>query len=149
MEYISPDEEDEEEDGEDFNEDEALEESEDDEAPSLPDHEPEDEEDKFVQSEGDDDDFGAGDIEDEEWSGFGGDLSPDQQENATAESAQTHASSDKPIPGTRYVPPHMRNRQADSGKEQQSEEQAKLTRQLKGLLNRYLNSIHHMRYFTE
>ena len=41
--------------------------------------------------------------------------------------------------GTRYVPPHLRNRTSDS--EPVSEEQMKLTRQLKGLLNRFVQPI--------
>ena len=77
--------------------------------------------------------------EEEEWGGFGN-SSGEPVEGTTTE---THipTASEKPAAGMRYVPPHLRNRQADSGGEIQSEEQIKLTRQLKGLLNRCVCAI--------
>ncbi|KIP05858.1 hypothetical protein PHLGIDRAFT_107708 [Phlebiopsis gigantea 11061_1 CR5-6] len=119
------DDDDSEEDGEDFDEDEELEESVDDDVPSLLDRELED-----------NDRSGTKEVEDEEWGGFGAGHSSDQQQAIDVQKAQPYASADKPEPSTRYVPPHMRNRQADPETEKQSEEQAKLARQLKGLLNR-------------
>jgi hypothetical protein len=41
---------------------------------------------------------------------------------------------------TRYIPPHLRNTQVDDGKD--SEVTIRLTRQLKGLLNRYEMFVH-------
>lgn len=38
--------------------------------------------------------------------------------------------------GTRYIPPHLRNRQPETETAEESEAQIKLKRQLKGLLNR-------------
>ncbi|THH33208.1 hypothetical protein EUX98_g958 [Antrodiella citrinella] len=76
------------------------------------------------------------DAEDEgagEWHGFG---------DATKKGSDTEYSSEAlelvdvagPASGTRYIPPHLRNRQPDTVEE--SEAQTKLKRQLKGLLNR-------------
>lgn len=46
--------------------------------------------------------------------------------------------SDCTRPGSAYVPPHLRNR-GGSETTEGSEAALKLTRQLKGLLNRYVN----------
>ncbi|KAI0694615.1 hypothetical protein BC835DRAFT_1415230 [Cytidiella melzeri] len=76
----------------------------------------------------DSDDDHAGDSDEDEWGGIG--------ENSTAavekEPPESETSTKAPLSGVAYVPPHMRK----SANETQSESQIKLTRQLKGLLNR-------------
>ncbi|OJT11465.1 Suppressor of glycerol defect protein 1 [Trametes pubescens] len=73
--------------------------------------------------------------EDEEWHGFGG--ADDDEEDGSK--PYEEVTSDAVVPaapsGSKYVPPHLRKRaEAESG--QPSEAQLKLTKQLKGLLNR-------------
>lgn len=73
-----------------------------------------------------------------EWHGFSDDLAPQRSQNREAlEHEDVHSpSSDKSlVPGSRYVPPHLRNR-GGAETPQESEAAVKLTRQLKGLLNR-------------
>lgn len=134
-EYTSVDEEEEDDEEEDIDEDDSEDEEldEEDAAPSLLDHE--DVDDEKGSASGEDNTRGE-----EEWEGFGG-HSLDLERDTNPPQTQTSAPPEKPVPGTRYVPPHLRNRQADSESEKQSEEQLKLTRQLKGLLNRCASSI--------
>ncbi|GJE88610.1 MIF4G and MA3 domain-containing protein [Phanerochaete sordida] len=125
------------EDSEEEDEDEEVEEDDvEDEAPSLLAHGEEDEaaedsSESVEDSEGEEE-------EDAEWTGLGGPT--ESTEKAATSSASdepdTKAASSQPVPGTRYVPPHLRNRQAGPEAEKLSEEQIKLQRQLKGLLNR-------------
>ncbi|KAI0342843.1 hypothetical protein BDW22DRAFT_1357370 [Trametopsis cervina] len=68
----------------------------------------------------------AGEDEDAEWSGFGGQVVPEQT------SPDSKVVSEN-TPGSRYVPPHLRKAAEET---EPSEAQMKLTRQLKGLLNR-------------
>ncbi len=98
-----------------------------------------------------------------EWHGFSDDLAPQRSQNREAlEHEDVHSpSSDKSlVPGTipnlllrvafcltshctrqgsRYVPPHLRNR-GGAETPQESEAAVKLTRQLKGLLNRFVTT---------
>ncbi|KAJ7274276.1 MIF4G/MA4 domain-containing protein [Mycena haematopus] len=69
----------------------------------------------------------------DEWHGIDAENtdSDDQAEESIASTNAPPAA--KPQPGTAYVPPHLRNRPQD---EAESEAMLKLTRQLKGLLNR-------------
>ncbi|KAI0784591.1 armadillo-type protein [Abortiporus biennis] len=96
----------------------------------------EDEEDLSEQSEEEEDEE-----EEEEWTGFS-----EENEEAEVDEDEEGSSSEEPVvavpssssqapqtAATRYVPPHLRNRAEST---QDSEEQIKLTRQLKGLLNR-------------
>ena len=117
-------------------EDEKLDEDGEDEAPSLLGQEGDDD----AQSGGEDSSSEAeSDVEEaEEWGGFGG-SSVGLEPVVDALQAQTSAPAEKLTAGTRYVPPHLRNRQAELEDEKQSEEKIKLTRQLKGLLNRYID----------
>ncbi|RDB25941.1 Suppressor of glycerol defect protein 1 [Hypsizygus marmoreus] len=67
-------------------------------------------------------------LSDEEWQGIGGggeEQSPTDEPHASTRNAET---------GTRYVPPHLRNALRDNAKD--SEVMVKLSKQLKGLLNR-------------
>ncbi|KZT73694.1 ARM repeat-containing protein [Daedalea quercina L-15889] len=84
----------------------------------------------------------ASDVDDEEWGGIQDD-DDSEHVNDSSELAD-HVSQGPnptpippsiPIPAGRYVPPHLRNR-AQVEDAAQSEAQLKLTRQLKGLLNR-------------
>ncbi|KAI0926110.1 hypothetical protein AcV5_008659 [Taiwanofungus camphoratus] len=78
--------------------------------------------------------------EDDEWHGFKdtreSDADPAQADARQMTSTEPPSVPDPPVAGSRYVPPHMRNRAQGSGETQDSEAQIKLTRQLKGLLNR-------------
>lgn len=65
------------------------------------------------------------------WSGIGGSVVETDDEEVPI---LLPASSEAPVSGSRYVPPHLRNR--SEGNEEDSELKVKLTRQLKGLLNR-------------
>ncbi|OCH94379.1 hypothetical protein OBBRIDRAFT_789292 [Obba rivulosa] len=75
---------------------------------------------------------------DDEWGGIDG--SEDDAKDTPSEPQLTPVvaatTSDKPVAGTRYIPPHLRNRANSASSEQESEAQLKLNRQLKGLLNR-------------
>lgn len=141
-EYSSVDEEEDDDEEEDMDESDSEDEEpdEEDEAPPPLDHE--DAEDEEESASGEDDTR-----QEEEWGGFGG-HSSDLEQDMNAPQAQTSVPPEKPVPGTRYVPPHLRNRQADSESEKQSEEQLKLTRQLKGLLNRCARSIKTSHYIV-
>lgn len=110
--------------------------SENDEAPSLLDPEGDEEmdEEELGSEEGSDED-------EEEWLGFDGpesDGANKERNSMPAQAPVAKSAIDKPTSGIRYVPPHLRNRQAGSEAEAEklSEEQIKLQRQLKGLLNR-------------
>ncbi|KIM84076.1 hypothetical protein PILCRDRAFT_818381 [Piloderma croceum F 1598] len=65
-----------------------------------------------------------------EWGGIGGSIAEDGGGILTLAPASDETS----MVGSRYVPPHLRNRPSTDGKD--SELAVKLTRQLKGLLNR-------------
>lgn len=65
------------------------------------------------------------------WGGIGGSVVETDDEEVPI---LLPASSEAPVSGSRYVPPHLRNR--SEGNEEDSELKVKLTRQLKGLLNR-------------
>ncbi|KAI0749305.1 armadillo-type protein [Daedaleopsis nitida] len=82
----------------------------------------------------DGDDDGSQEQEDVEWHGFGEDSAHeiDHDENPTTLGSQAPSVTQPLASGTKYTPPHLRNR-AES---EVSEAQLKLTRQLKGLLNR-------------
>jgi nucleolar MIF4G domain-containing protein 1 len=101
-------------------------------------------------------DRGAGEDEEAEWTGFG-ESAPDSDPHLEAvepklvvEKPVAGMSSFYPIDGTmaqctagaRYIPPALRNRQAGPEIEKMSEEQMKLQRQLKGLLNRCVNLVY-------
>ncbi|KAJ7650126.1 hypothetical protein FB45DRAFT_887044 [Roridomyces roridus] len=88
--------------------------------------EPEEED---YESDLDQDDESADEEEEEEWGGIQVD-SDDEEED---EKELSNDSAPKPQPGTAYVPPHLRNQPRDDA---DSELMVKLTRQLKGLLNR-------------
>lgn len=77
-------------------------------------------------------------VEEEEWTGLGDSLQAGQDDTAgsPSQALEPKPTSQQPIPGSRYIPPHLRNRQVGSEVEKLSEEQIKLQRQLKGLLNR-------------
>ncbi|KAJ3536451.1 hypothetical protein NM688_g6834 [Phlebia brevispora] len=114
-------------DGEDEDEDEGLSDSLSDEGVELSDDEDQmDKNDEDATSDDEDSVVSPADGE-EEWTGFS-DNAPDEDAPVTEETAE------KPIPSIRYVPPHLRHHEAENGPA--SEEQLKLTRQLKGLLNR-------------
>ncbi|KAJ7170843.1 hypothetical protein C8R43DRAFT_981266 [Mycena crocata] len=83
-------------------------------------------------SETDDD---AGSADEEEWQGIGkADEDEDNEDESDVdEKAESLVKSTKPPAGTAYVLPHLRNRPRDDA---DSELMIKLTRQLKGLLNR-------------
>lgn len=101
------------------------------------------EEDEEVGEEVDEEDSGSeegsDEDEEEEWAGLG-DPEPDHADekanNIPTPAPETIPGSEKPAPGMRYVVPHLRNRQGGQETEELSEEQIKLQRQLKGLLNR-------------
>ncbi|KAJ7903418.1 hypothetical protein B0H14DRAFT_3079584 [Mycena olivaceomarginata] len=67
--------------------------------------------------------------EEPEWGG----IDPKGMESESDEDEEAVSATAKPQPGTAYVPPHLRNRPQD---EAGSEAMIKLTRQIKGLLNR-------------
>ncbi|KAJ7158634.1 hypothetical protein C8R46DRAFT_1178090 [Mycena filopes] len=72
----------------------------------------------------------------DEWHGIGADDASDSDEEGSSDDGSAAAEDTpaaKPQPGTAYIPPHLRNRPRD---EADSELIIKLTRQLKGLLNR-------------
>ncbi|KAJ7126872.1 hypothetical protein C8R44DRAFT_779779 [Mycena epipterygia] len=71
-----------------------------------------------------------GSADEDEWHGIE-DVDSDSNEQGQQDEATESAS--KPQAGTAYIPPHLRNRPRD---EADSELMIKLTRQLKGLLNR-------------
>ncbi|KAJ7030363.1 hypothetical protein C8F04DRAFT_731475 [Mycena alexandri] len=73
--------------------------------------------------------------EGDEWHGIDADDTIDSEEGQSDDEATPaeDTSAAKPQPGTAYIPPHLRNRPRD---EADSELIIKLTRQLKGLLNR-------------
>ncbi|KAF8206291.1 hypothetical protein K438DRAFT_1917728 [Mycena galopus ATCC 62051] len=80
--------------------------------------------------EDDSEDESLSDAEDEdEWHG----IDPEDVDSDEEDEQKQDAPAAKPEPGTAYVPPHLRNRPQD---EAESELMLKLTRQLKGLLNR-------------
>ena len=89
----------------------------------------------FMLEEGDpsaesDDDYG-------EWTGFGQSSEGDEDPTLPPTKLQeTPAATPTHHPGSKYVPPHLRKTAADVQR-QSSESSAKLTKQLKGLLNRY------------
>ncbi|KAL0954941.1 hypothetical protein HGRIS_003874 [Hohenbuehelia grisea] len=68
-------------------------------------------------------------IEDEEWHGFGETAS---ESDGSPELHQPEPAPANSQPATKYIPPHLRKAQKDAP----SEDQIKLTKQLKGLLNR-------------
>lgn len=61
-------------------------------------------------------------------------LLPAAQENSRCLIHMRNEMSLPPIPATRYVPPHLRNK--ENANERSSESMTRLSRQLKGLLNR-------------
>ncbi|KAJ7773440.1 hypothetical protein B0H16DRAFT_1660470 [Mycena metata] len=74
------------------------------------------------------------DEEGDEWHGIDADaMNSEEGQSEDEATAAEDPSTAKPQPGTAYVPPHLRNRPRD---EADSELIIKLTRQLKGLLNR-------------
>ena len=82
-------------------------------------------------AESDEDDYG-------EWTGFGHSSGAD--EDPTPGPPKPHeAAATTPTPqfGSRYIPPHLRKEVADA-QSQPSESLVKLTKQLNGLLNRYV-----------
>lgn len=72
--------------------------------------------------------FASADSEEdyEEWMGF----------DQSSETDEDPMIPPPPRPGSKYVPPHLRKEAADT-QAQLSESLVKLTKQLKGLLNRY------------
>ena len=72
--------------------------------------------------------------DEEEWQGISAnDALPSAPINTHAQDAS--AAQEPSAPATRYVPPHLRNKAA-AGDGQDAEVIAKLTKKLKGLLNR-------------
>lgn len=98
--------------------------------------EDDDGDDDLVGEENDEDDVDDG-SEGEEWAGFGGSngdmVEQDVEESALENDHEVQNKRIEGVPASRYIPPHLRNRETQG----QSEEQRKLTRQLKGQLNRY------------
>ncbi|KAI0078809.1 MIF4G-domain-containing protein [Panus rudis PR-1116 ss-1] len=78
--------------------------------------------------DGEDDSEAEGE-EEEEWTGLDG----HHEDSEEAPQLSNRSETTTQAPSSRYVPPHLRNRASG---EQPSEEMVKLTRQLKGLLNR-------------
>lgn len=73
----------------------------------------------------------------EEWTGFDRSSETDEDPVIPPENPQeTAVVPPPPRPGSKYVPPHLRKAAADT-QTQLSESLVKLTKQLKGLLNRY------------
>lgn len=76
------------------------------------------------------------DEEYDEWTGFGHSSEADEDPVPSPAKLQvTSAITLSPQPGIKYIPPHLRKAAADV-QGQTSEAIAKLTKQLKGLLNR-------------
>ncbi|TFY83229.1 hypothetical protein EWM64_g793 [Hericium alpestre] len=82
---------------------------------------------RVASEEDEDDDEGM----DDEWHGFGDDLSMDVKMSEAL--SQETAAKDESAPATRYIPPHLR---AQAVGRDDSETLAKISKQLKGLLNR-------------
>ncbi|KAL1724376.1 armadillo-type protein [Schizophyllum commune] len=73
--------------------------------------------------------------DDEEWQGISANDAPPSEPTDTSALPAPIESAAPSAPATRYVPPHLRNKVA-SGDGQDAEVIAKLTKKLKGLLNR-------------
>ena len=101
--------------------------------------ESEDEEDKDEESDdamGEDEDYD----DEEEWQGIStNDALPSAPTDTPALPAPTETA-ESSAPATRYVPPHLRNKAA-AGNGQDAEVIAKLTKKLKGLLNRCVSTL--------
>lgn len=92
-----------------------------------------------LDSQVEEDDTGAeSDGEDyDEWTGFGQSSEADEDPDPPPEDPWgTTAAIPAPQPRSKYVPPHLRKAAADV-QSQSSESLVKLTKQLKGLLNRH------------
>lgn len=86
------------------------------------------------------DDGASGESDDdyEEWTGFGQSSEADEDPTLPPTKSQEAAAATlNPGPGSKYVPPQLRKTAADV-QHQSSESLVKLTKQLKGLLNRYI-----------
>ncbi|OSD06573.1 MIF4G-domain-containing protein [Trametes coccinea BRFM310] len=96
-----------------------------------------------MSDEGEESSEAGSDEEDEEWQGLDG--SGDEQASESVQGDNKPSASESKVDqsstgaaapsGSKYVPPHLRKR-AEAESAQQSEAQLKLTKQLKGLLNR-------------
>ncbi|KAF7327646.1 MIF4G/MA4-domain-containing protein [Mycena kentingensis (nom. inval.)] len=81
----------------------------------------------------DEDEDPSGDDDEEEWGGIQDEDEPEDEEESEESSSDADAPKPSAPAASAYVPPHLRNRAQN---EPGSEAQLKLTRQLKGQLNR-------------